>query len=157
MTFKILAIRWYYRLISPIRRLYRFIVRPRTFGTKVLIEHDGKYLMIRNTYGKGHWTFSGGGKHRHETPEEGAKREAREEVGIQLDTLIYLGEYFSQVQYTQNTVYCFYARVGSDDFKIDPQEIAEARWFEPNQLPDLQSSSVGKVLNLLAQYQHTQH
>lgn len=153
MTPKILLIRWLYRLINPIRRFYWFIVRPSTFGTKVLIEYDGKYLMIRNTYGKGYWTFPGGGKHRNETPEDGAKREAREEVGIHLDSLIYLGEYFSQIEYKQNTVYCFCTQVDNGYFEIDPQEIAEARWFQSDQLPELQSSSVGKVLGLLAQHQ----
>lgn len=121
---------------------------PKTFGVKALIEHDGKLLMIRNTYGTRHWTLPGGGIKKHETPENAARRETKEEVGIDLGQLLYLGKYFSTRHYTQDTVYCFYAKAVNVNFKIDEGEIAEAKWFSISEMPQFKSAAVEEALHL---------
>src|SRR5947208_16401491 len=60
--------RFLYGWAARLRVVYWFVFRPNTQGVKCLIEHDGRWLMIRNSYGKGHWTFPGGAIGRHETP-----------------------------------------------------------------------------------------
>lgn len=117
-------------------------------GVKILIENNGRFLMIRNNYGRRQWTLPGGGVNKNELPKRAAQREVREEVGVEISDSIPLGEYFSTRQYKKDTVYCFYVNVHSDYFKIDNNEVSEAAWFGENSIPTECSSAVDKVLNL---------
>jgi ADP-ribose pyrophosphatase YjhB (NUDIX family) len=132
----------------PIRKIYWFIFSPKTYGVKALIEHNGKFLMIRNSYGFKYWTFPGGGKKKDETPEAGARREAKEEVDVSLGNLVFLGTYFSRRQHKRDTVYCFYGRVNNDFFQIDNEEVEEGRWFGLEEMPEFRSAAVDEVLAL---------
>lgn len=62
-----------------------------------LIEIDSKFLIARRTYGDapaiGKWEFPGGKIERCETDEEAMKREALEEVGIEVDVKEFLADY----------------------------------------------------------------
>jgi 8-oxo-dGTP pyrophosphatase MutT (NUDIX family) len=138
----------FYKLVLPIRKIYWFIFSPKTYGGKALIEYNGKFLMIRNSYGLKHWTFPGGSKKKNETPEAGTKREAQEEVGIPLENLVFLGTYFSRRQHKRDTVYCFYGKADSDFFQIDNKEVEDARWFSLEEMPKFHSVSVEEVLAL---------
>lgn len=144
--------RLFYKIITPIRMTYWYIFRPKTYGVKVIIENEGKVLMIRNSYGTKLWTFPGGGKKRNETPEEGAKREALEEVGLCLDGLEYLGSYFNESQYKRDTAYCFYKKVDSDYFKIDDDEVEEGRWFAMSDLPQNQSRVIRSIMEMYREH-----
>ena len=138
----------FYIIINPFRKLYWFIFRPRTYGVKCLIEYDGKFLFIRNSYGKHGWTFSGGGVHRNETPEEATKREVREELGIDIQNIKKLGEYESTREYKRDIVYCYHAEVPNSDFTINESEISKAEWFSQKDIPEFRSSAVNKILNM---------
>jgi ADP-ribose pyrophosphatase YjhB (NUDIX family) len=140
-----------YRVAARIRDVYWFVFRPRTFGVKCAIEHDGHWLMIRNTYGRRHWTFPGGKVERGEHPREAALREVREEVGIVLDDVRPVGDYYTTKQYKRDTVYCFTATVRSRDHAIDPGEIAEAKWVRIGELPDFRSHAVDRITSMLEQ------
>ena len=137
-----------YKITSPIRTAYWFIFRPRTTGVKCLVEYDGTFLMIRNTYGHARWTFPGGGVQRGESPEHAARRETHEEVGIMPTAVVPIGSYFSTRQYKRDTVHCFYAKIDTDRFKIDNMEVAEAAWFSQKHIPEIRSLAVDEVLNL---------
>lgn len=139
----------FYKIIGPFRKMYWFVVRPKTFGVKCVVEHNGKFLMIRNSYGRKHWTFPGGKLKRGEEPEVGARRETREEVGLNLGLLKSLGAYHSTRQHKRDTVYCFQAEVDSPDFQIDHDEVEEAAWFALTEIPEFQSKAVAQVLDLL--------
>lgn len=128
--------------------LYWFIARPETRGAKCLIEHDGKILMIRNSYGRKYWTFPGGYVEKNESPKEGAIREAHEEVGIRVADATLLGSYASNREYKRDMVHCFYAKVTSPEYTIDPIEIAEAKWFPLDQLPERCGSSVPRIMEM---------
>jgi len=39
--------------------MYRFAFRPSMFGVKCVVEHEGRWLLVRNTYGRGYWTLPG--------------------------------------------------------------------------------------------------
>ncbi|MBI5913057.1 NUDIX domain-containing protein [Candidatus Azambacteria bacterium] len=107
-------------------------------------------MMIRNTYGRKHWTFPGGGVKKSEAPEKAAQREAHEEVGIALETLIPIGQYFNTRQYKRDTVYCFHGKTHNTYFKIDNDEVLEAAWFSIADIPAMRSRSVDAVLDLYA-------
>jgi 8-oxo-dGTP pyrophosphatase MutT (NUDIX family) len=144
------ALRTLYRLADRVRRLYWFVFRPRTRGVKCVIEHDGRWLLIRNTYGPGHWTFPGGAIGRREEPPEAARREALEEVGMRLDALQYIGSYKSNRDYKRDTVYCYTSVVSAYDHRIDGVEVKEARWFPPREIPADHGSSVDRILFMVS-------
>ena len=129
--------------------MYRFAFRPSMFGVKCVVEHEGRWLLVRNTYGRGYWTLPGGGIRRHESPADAAVREVGEEVGVRLAHVEAIGSYFSRRNYSRDTVYCFRARVGSADHEIDRREIAEATWMLPGEIPESRGAAVDEVLRLL--------
>jgi 8-oxo-dGTP pyrophosphatase MutT (NUDIX family) len=143
-------LRFGFKVAATLRRWYWFVFRPTTSGVKCVVEHDGRWLMIRTTYGKGLWTHPGGGVGRGEAPEDAARREVAEELGITLSTVTPIGDYFSDREYKRDTVYCFIARVDAPRFEIAPAEVAEARWIDPHQLPREHDSSVDRIVAMLA-------
>ena len=127
--------RFIYKLGWHGLRLYWFIIRPYQRGAKCVLEHEGKVLLIRNTYGRGHWTFPGGMIERGEVPSAAAVREVREEVGIELDTVVSCGSFTLQRDYKTDHIYAYHAQVLSSSFQTDPVEIAAAGWYSPDNLP----------------------
>lgn len=140
----------WYTIINPIRRLYWFVFRPRTYGVKCVVEYNGKLLLIRNSYGVHGWTFPGGGVKRNESSEQAAIREVKEEVGLDISNPLKIGEYQSNYEHKRDTVYCFLAKVSKPNVTIDANEIAQAQWFLPNEIPAFRSSAVDKILMMMS-------
>lgn len=137
-----------YRLADRLRRIYWFVRRPATFGVNCVVEHDGKWLLIRNTYGDRRWTFPGGGVNRGETAEAAVRREIREEVGIELAGVREIGVY-EAISKANDRVTCYRASVDSPRFRVDGVEVAEARWVDPDRLPEPTSDAVEHVIALI--------
>ena len=66
------------------RLAYRFLLRPKTRGAKVILVNGGEVLLLRHTYEFGRYGLPGGGLDGDEEPLAGLKRELREELGIEL-------------------------------------------------------------------------
>ncbi len=62
-------------------RVVWFFLRPQHRGALVAVWHEGRVLLVRNSY-RQWFSFPGGGLKRHELPVEAAARELQEEVGI---------------------------------------------------------------------------
>ncbi|MBI5732685.1 NUDIX domain-containing protein [Candidatus Jorgensenbacteria bacterium] len=139
----------FYRIAWPIRKAYWFAFRPHTKGVKCLLQYGDEVLLIRNTYGRMHWTLPGGGVKKMESPECGIVREVEEEVGIKLDAVKSLGQYWNTCEYKRDQVFCFYARVASRIFCIDGNEVGEACWFPIQDLPDFLSPAVSTALSFM--------
>lgn len=154
---KIFFIRLFYKLADPIRRFYWFIVRPTRKGVKCLIEYQGKFLFIRNSYGSKKWTIPGGGVNRGESLESAAVRETREEVSIIPTNLINLGTYVHEKEYKHDNLTIFYTNIQSPKFTIDPVEIEEARWMSFDEVPEPRGSAITKTFSLFNAWQHEQH
>jgi len=76
------------RLLYPLFKLYWFIFRPVTSGSKIVLTFSEEVLLIRHNIGN-YWTFPGGGIEKGESPEETVKREILEELKIKLDSGIF--------------------------------------------------------------------
>ena len=93
--------------------------------------------------------MSGGGVKKHETWEDGIRREVFEEVGIKLDKIEKIGEYENTKEHKRDTVVVFHSVVSTPNFKIDGIEITEAKWFLPQEFPINRSPSVDKLLDFI--------
>lgn len=136
----------YKLLLYPLLRLYWLILRPEVLGVRCLVEYEGRVLLIRNPYGPMKWDLPGGGVRRGELPEEAARREVREEVGISLHVLRPLGRYTGTEHYHKDTVVSYFARVGSPALKPRRAEVYEEGWFEWGRLPEPLSPEAAKII-----------
>lgn len=154
---KIFFTRLLYKLADPIRKLYWFIVRPTRKGVKCLIEHQGKFLFIRNSYGSKKWTIPGGGVNRGESLESATIRETQEELNITPSNLTNIGIYVHEKEYKHDSLTIFYTKIQSPKFTINPIEIEEARWMSFDEVPEPRGSAIARTISLFNAWQHGNH
>lgn len=98
---------------------------------------DGRALFIRRAKdpGRGCLAPPGGFIDIGETAEEAARRELREEVGLELDTLEFLCSAPNEYTYAGVTYpvldFFFTARTASTGGRIAADEVAECAWLDP--------------------------
>lgn len=102
--------------------------------SNVLPEREGRVLLLRRgiepSYGR--WAFPGGYLEMGESAEEGAEREALEEVGLTVKAGRLLGIY-TRVQYGVVVVVFRSALVSGDP--VPGAETLETSWFAPAEIP----------------------
>ncbi len=148
----LLALRVFAHLPRPTRR---FLVRagsPKyTVGAICIVRRaDGALLLVRHSYWS-RWGTPGGLAKRGERPADAAVRETMEEVhlAIELD-----GEPVVVVEPRSNRVdVVFLARPASgadlEDVRPSSPEITALAWFDPADLPDLQSETATALAALV--------
>jgi NAD+ diphosphatase len=102
-----------------------------------LVERDdGRALLARNArWPGGMYSCLAGFVEPGESLEAALRREVGEEVGIEVDNPRY---YASQPwPFPHSLMLGFHARYAGGQIACDGREIAEARWFSPDDLPDL--------------------
>ena len=73
-----------------------------------------------------------------ETIEDCLRREIREEVGIEVQPPVYFGS--QSWAFPHSLMIAFTAEYAGGELRPDADEIEDARWFDPDQLPPLPSS-----------------
>jgi 8-oxo-dGTP diphosphatase len=136
-----LALQVYRRLpVGFRRRIVRAVSPSFTVGAMCFIERDdGALLLVRHSY-RDRWGVPGGLLQKGEDVGEGARREVREEVGLDVQLL---GEPAVVVDADPQRVDVIFRAApaeGADPDAVDlgSAEIVEARWFPPDFLPELQ-------------------
>ena len=101
----------------------------------VLVKKEGKILLARHA-GRNIDVFSciAGYVEHGESLEECVVREVAEETGIQVGNVRYAGS--QSWPYPDQYMIAFYADWKSGEICIDPSEILEAQWFDPDNLPN---------------------
>jgi 8-oxo-dGTP pyrophosphatase MutT (NUDIX family) len=131
----------YKRLPATMRRMVVRRVAPSfTVGAMCVIERaDGRLLLIRHLY-RQRWGVPGGLLERREPPAEAARREVREEVGLDIELI---GEPAVNVDADPRRVDIVFRARPVDEADADrvrplSVEVLETRWFLPSELPELQ-------------------
>jgi NAD+ diphosphatase len=99
-----------------------------------LVEREGKALLARGrTFGVPMYSCIAGFVEPGETLEQAVRREVREEVGIGLGQLRYFAS--QPWPFPHSLMVGFLAQWESGEIAIDPDEIVQAGWFGPDELP----------------------
>lgn len=125
-----------YRLAHAARGALWHIARPSLLGVRALVVRDEQVLLVRHRGGATPWGLPGGAVDPHERLEEAARREIYEETGVPARFQRVLGVYdafhFNYVNYI--VVFVFTAQ--SEPGPSRSIEIAEARFFPFDDLPN---------------------
>ena len=70
-----------------------------------------------------------------ETPEEAVRREVREESGIRCDRVRYLAS--QPWPFPSSLMMGFLAEAVTEEITVDPEELAEARWFHRDEIREM--------------------
>jgi 8-oxo-dGTP diphosphatase len=132
------------------RRIVRTIAPSFTVGAVCLIERDdGAVLLVRQVYRRG-WGVPGGLTRRGEEIADCARREVREEVGLEVELRGEPAVVVDPGPQRIDIVYRARPAPGSDVDAVRPcsPEIAEVRWVPVEELPDLQHETVSALVAL---------
>jgi 8-oxo-dGTP diphosphatase len=132
-----------FKLLYRMRRVYWRIIKPTTYGVKALIVHPvdaDRVLLVQRSYAdRSLWSLPGGGyRPARETPEQAARRECNEELGIELGSFaLVLEEHLTISGGKRGHLKIVRLHAISDE--INPNgEISQARWvaLDLTDLPD---------------------
>jgi ADP-ribose pyrophosphatase YjhB (NUDIX family) len=126
--------RW---LAARLATVAKGILSPLRLGVRgVVLDGDGRVLLVRHTYVSG-WYLPGGGVEAGETAAAALARELSEESGVELLGAPRLhGFFFNPKASRRDYVACYVVR----EFRVTPIgpnfEIVEARFFSTDALPE---------------------
>ena len=102
----------------------------------VRVEKDGKILLARHVQRiQEIFTCLAGYVEVGESLEDAVRREVREEVGIEVSDVRYVGS--QHWPYPNQLMLAFTAKWASGDLCLQADELLEARWFDPADLPNI--------------------
>jgi NAD+ diphosphatase len=105
----------------------------------VLIHKDNRVLLARNhRFAEGMYSTLAGFVEPGEAIEETLVREVREEVGVNVHNLEYLGS--QSWPFPNSLMLGFHAEYESGEIVLQEDEIADAKWFDVDDLPDIPGS-----------------
>ncbi|NTZ42629.1 NUDIX domain-containing protein [Altererythrobacter sp. SALINAS58] len=131
------------RLADRLRKKWWQVTRPTLLGVSAVAENErGEVLMVRLSYGRGYWSFPGGGCHKGEGFDAAAHRELLEETGCRIPKMELLGSVSEDLHGASNIVAVFGGKT-EDMPRIDHREVMEARFF-PVDAPPSSLTPVGR-------------
>ena len=120
-----------------------------TFGVAgAIIEKDGKVLLVKEGEDKvdaGKWNQPAGWIDVGENPVEAAKREVKEETGLDFEPTGLIGVYSlyrkdmqEKIGATLHALKFIFRGKFSGELKYDGKEISELRWFAPDEIEKME-------------------
>jgi ADP-ribose pyrophosphatase YjhB (NUDIX family) len=140
-----LGYRWAYNGL----RVYWFLRRPDTSGVKCVLTDEDRILLVRHSYGPRGWDLPGGSIRPGEAPEDAARREMNEELGIAIHDFGLLDELVVRSEHREDHVHCFTAELRAPRLTIDRGELVTAAWFPRQDLPSELGQYVQRIVSAL--------
>jgi 8-oxo-dGTP pyrophosphatase MutT (NUDIX family) len=129
------TIRGAMRVAYRLQLAWWYVRRPSIQGAYIAVWHDGRLLVIRNSYRKRD-SLPAGGLQRGETPLDAAVRELGEEVGIAASPgqLAYHGEILTDSQFAKDHAHFFELHCTAEpEVRIDRREVVWAGFVRPEE------------------------
>jgi 8-oxo-dGTP diphosphatase len=114
---------------------------PKPTATAICVDDAGRVLLTRRAVEPriGSWDLPGGFVDEHEHPLDALRRELREEAGLEVEPLEFLGVWMDRYggdSTASSTLNLFWrTRVLAGEPR-PADDVAELRWFAPEELPD---------------------
>lgn len=104
----------------------------------VILQKNNKYLLVQEQKPKvyGLWNWPAGRINKGETPEDCARREAKEEVGFTVEILEKLGDWPSDY-ISDGYKALFFGKIVEGELSIKKDELLDARWFSKEEIISL--------------------
>ncbi len=125
-----------YRVGFRAARLWWRLRRPDHDGAVVAVWWGGRVLVVQQSY-RSNPSWPGGGIHRGEAPRDAARRELREELGLNVrpDDLVFAREMVVDWDFRRDRVRVFELRLHEEPvLRIDNREIVAAQFVDPRAL-----------------------
>ncbi|MBH5321841.1 NUDIX hydrolase [Aurantiacibacter sediminis] len=138
-------------LANRVRNFWQHYASVDVYGVALIgFDAESQLLLVRHSYGARKWAMPAGGIKRGEDPEDGIRREIREELSVELTELELVKEREEQVpgQDRKHHVWVFTARVLQTP-KPDMREVVNARFFSLDDLPEPLEKRVRPRLEML--------
>jgi len=114
----------------------------------VLVTRGDQMLLARNgAWPVGRFSAVAGFAEPGESLEDAARREVREEVGVELEALSYFGS--QPWPFGRSLMMAFFGRYGGGEIRVDGQEIVEAGWYSAGHLPPILPPQVSIARGLI--------
>ncbi|WDA39684.1 NUDIX domain-containing protein [Erythrobacter sp. BLCC-B19] len=105
-------------------------------GVSVIVTNlGGDVLLLKHSYGPAVWSLPGGGLGKGEDPADAARREVREELGVELVRIEPVGILEEVLSGSPHTAH-IYTAVCDRRPEPDLREVTEARFFPSHSLPE---------------------
>lgn len=101
----------------------------------IIVDGDGRVLLVKQTYGRLNWELPGGGAEAGEAPDETVLREVREEAGLDVAAIHMTGYYHDAAADLLHFVFRCEVRDGNAAPRPDLAEVSECRYWPPTALP----------------------
>lgn len=109
---------------------------PRVSPAVLVLIHDGDKILLAQKPGWGkRYSIIAGFVDPNESLEDCVRRETQEEVGLEVDSLHYLGS--QPWPFPHQLMVAFSARYVGGKIKLEEDELSDAQWFSPDNLPEL--------------------
>jgi len=125
--------------------------RPRSAGVRCVLRRGDALVLVRHSYGDPRWMLPGGRVRRGEDPIATARREMRQELGVDGRRWEVVGCLEARRRYRRRSrgqsfrrLSTFYVAAEVPAAALDPRpgELAAAAWFPADALPEDRSDSV---------------
>ena len=128
--------------LEPLRASVFSKVTPVTVGGAVVINSDGKILLIRRS-SNGMWAMPSGALQVGETPAEGSARECWEETGVEVKPTALVGIFDSRISNIPTAHHIYAIVFLCEPFTVESarkdrphtDEVLEVQWFPEDDLP----------------------
>lgn len=136
VAFNRFPVRWQRRFMTASHQ--KFLVGVVGIGVDV----EGRVLLARHTFGSPRWRLLGGFIARAERLEEALRREIAEETGLGVE----IGPLFeAEAGYRWARVELVYPYRVTGGVERLSGELAELRWFRPDELPEIRADQRGLI------------